>query len=54
MNLNDLTRMIDASRQAHNNLPLSKIKIASIFGDEKSLTINTTANNRTATITVKK
>lgn len=53
MDLDMLNRMIDASKQAHNEYTKSDIDLVSVFGDSKSATLITTKDEMTATITLK-
>lgn len=53
MDLDMLDRMIDASKQAHNEYTKSDIDLVSVFGDSKSATLITNHNDETATITIK-
>lgn len=53
MNLDLLDRMIDASKQAHNEYTKSKIDVVTIYGDTKSATLITTKDEMRATITLK-
>lgn len=53
MNLDLLDRMIDASKQAHNEYTKSKIDVITIYGDSKSATLITKKDEMTATITLK-
>jgi hypothetical protein len=53
MDLDMLDRMIDASKQAHNEYTKSDIDLVSVFGDSKSATLITNHSDETATITIK-